>query len=179
MAAHEAKLPLLAQLRRLVQEFNQKAETIAQTIISEMSLPRAQKTYKPKTDMGGIAGTNAPPPTPQCTTFLFTRSPLDVISSTCAGGEKYMVEGIFFKFAIDLHGIYGGNAYALKVTNLSGASIALPSAADRCAVVLVRCCVRMREPGCEPRAQGAAGLFYREAGRPHAPATVRPYHVHH
>jgi hypothetical protein len=54
--ADESKLPLLARLRELVQEFNRKAETIAQTIISEMSLPRAQKRYKPKTDMGGIAG---------------------------------------------------------------------------------------------------------------------------
>jgi len=128
VADHEAKLPLLAQLRRLVQEFNQKAETITQTIISEMSLPRAQKTYKPKTDMGGIAGTNAPPNS----TFLFSNfcpppaHHLTVISSTCEGGEKYMVEGIFFKFAIDLHGIYGGNAYALKVANLSVAAIALP-----------------------------------------------------
>lgn len=77
MTDHEAKLPLLAQLRRLVQEFNQKAETIAQTIISEMSLPRAQKTYKPKTDMGGIAGTNPPhvlkAPLP-CSTILADHS---------------------------------------------------------------------------------------------------------
>jgi hypothetical protein len=81
VADHEAKLPLLAQLRRLVQEFNQKAETIAQTIISEMSLPRAQKTYKPKTDMGGIAGTNAPHSSmrhfPVQQFLPITRSPLD------------------------------------------------------------------------------------------------------
>lgn len=54
--ADEDKLPLLAELRSLVREFNSKAAKIAQTIISEMSLPRAKKTYKPKTDMGGIAG---------------------------------------------------------------------------------------------------------------------------
>lgn len=41
-----------------------------------------------------------------------------------------MVEGIFFKFAIDLHGIYGGNAYALKVATLSVDAIDLFQAAD-------------------------------------------------
>lgn len=29
-----------------------------------------------------------------------------------AGGEKYLVEGIFFKFAIDAFGVYGGDDFA-------------------------------------------------------------------
>jgi hypothetical protein len=105
-----------------VQEFNRKAETIAQTIITEMSLPRAQKTYKPKTDMGGIAGHSSSPLPTLPSYFYPPRSSAVMLCSfhlsfagALAGGEKYMVEGIFFKFAIDLHGIYGGNAYALKV----------------------------------------------------------------
>jgi hypothetical protein len=30
-----------------------------------------------------------------------------------AGGEKYIVQGIFFKFALDIFGIYGGDEYAM------------------------------------------------------------------
>jgi hypothetical protein len=30
-----------------------------------------------------------------------------------AGGEKYIVQGIFFKFALDLYGIYGGDEFAM------------------------------------------------------------------
>ncbi len=33
-----------------------------------------------------------------------------------AGGEKYIVQGIFFKFATDIFGIYGGDEYAMCVT---------------------------------------------------------------
>lgn len=32
-----------------------------------------------------------------------------------AGGEKYIVQGIFFKFALDIFGIYGGDEYAMYV----------------------------------------------------------------
>lgn len=31
-----------------------------------------------------------------------------------AGGEKYLIEGIFFKFAIDAFGVYGGDDFAMK-----------------------------------------------------------------
>jgi hypothetical protein len=33
-----------------------------------------------------------------------------------AGGEKYIVQGIFFKFALDIFGIYGGDEYAMYVS---------------------------------------------------------------
>jgi hypothetical protein len=49
-----------------------------ETIIRERSLPTALKTIKPSDDFGGIAG-----------------------------GEKFCVAGIFFKFAIDNNNIYG------------------------------------------------------------------------
>jgi hypothetical protein len=31
-----------------------------------------------------------------------------------AGGQKYVVSGILFKFAIDNHGLYGGDENAMK-----------------------------------------------------------------
>jgi hypothetical protein len=38
-----------------------------------------------------------------------------------AGGEKYIVQGIFFKFALDLFGIYGGDEYAMYRPTLTHA----------------------------------------------------------
>ena len=32
-----------------------------------------------------------------------------------AGGDKYIVQNILFKFAVDSKGIYGGDDYAMKV----------------------------------------------------------------
>lgn len=44
-----------------------------------------------------------------------------------AGGEKYLVEGIFFKFAIDAFGVYGGDDFAMKVrSNLSSCALSVP-----------------------------------------------------
>lgn len=37
-----------------------------------------------------------------------------VLQGGVAGGEKYLVEGIFFKFAIDAFGVYGGDDFAMK-----------------------------------------------------------------
>lgn len=31
-----------------------------------------------------------------------------------AGGEKYITQGILFKFASDKYGLYGGDEYAMK-----------------------------------------------------------------
>lgn len=60
------------------------AAVYGRIIISEMCLPIEEKTIKP-ISVGGVAG-----------------------------GEKYIVRGIFFKVAIDKHGIYGSDDYAAK-----------------------------------------------------------------
>jgi len=31
-----------------------------------------------------------------------------------AGGEKYLVNNIFFKFALDIYHLYGGTEFAMK-----------------------------------------------------------------
>jgi hypothetical protein len=54
---------------------------------SEIGLPPERKTIKP-INAGGVAG-----------------------------GEKFLVGKIFFKFAVDLHGIYGGDSFAMYVHN--------------------------------------------------------------
>lgn len=60
------------------------AQTYGRVIISELSVPVLNKTIKP-TSIGGAAG-----------------------------GEKYVVNGILFKFALDFNGIYGGDENAAK-----------------------------------------------------------------
>lgn len=60
------------------------AQTYGRVIISELSVPIQNKTIKP-TSIGGAAG-----------------------------GEKYIVNGILFKFALDFNGIYGGDENAAK-----------------------------------------------------------------
>eukprot|EP00727_Mastigamoeba_balamuthi_P010015 m51a1_g5636 hypothetical protein (858) ;mRNA; r:832057-834976 len=42
------------------------------------------------------------------------RTLLPIEAGGAAGGQKYLVEGIFFKFAVDVHGLYGGDEYAMK-----------------------------------------------------------------
>src|SRR5690606_28284939 len=64
-------------LAQLAQDFAYCAETYGKIIISEMMIPDDRKTIKP-TALGGIAG-----------------------------GQKYLVQGILFKFSLDLHGLYG------------------------------------------------------------------------
>lgn len=71
-------------LSRFSKEFIKTAERIGKIIIDEVHLPVIQKNIQPA-KMGGVAG-----------------------------GEKYLVEGIFFKFAIDAFGVYGGDDFAMK-----------------------------------------------------------------
>lgn len=73
-----------SSLARLAREFVYVAETFSRVIISEMGLPVADKSIKP-IDIGGIAG-----------------------------GTKYIVQGVLFKFALDDHGIYDGDENAQK-----------------------------------------------------------------
>lgn len=74
----------LAQLHRLYSNFLLTARVYAKIIVEEYSLPPAEKTLKPSS-VGGIAG-----------------------------GDKYIAEGIFFKFALDSAQLYGGHSNAQK-----------------------------------------------------------------
>jgi hypothetical protein len=76
---------LLIALNKFSQEFMTRATQIGKIIVEEVSLPNDQKTIKPKS-FGGVAG-----------------------------GEKYSEDGIFFKFAIDVHNLFGGDEFASKV----------------------------------------------------------------
>ena len=68
----------------LEHDFVYAAETYGRIIISEHCLPDHQKTINP-VSVGGVAG-----------------------------GEKYIVSGILFKFAIDGFGLYGSDENAMK-----------------------------------------------------------------
>lgn len=74
----------LIKVREFLAEFIDTATRVAKTIVSEMTLPLEAKTVRPR-NLGGIAG-----------------------------GEKYLEEGIFFKFAIDAYNVYGGDKFAMK-----------------------------------------------------------------
>lgn len=65
--------------------FATHASRIAQTIILELGLPAALRSIHPASDVGGIAG-----------------------------GEKYVVGRMFFKFALDLKNLYGSDEHAMK-----------------------------------------------------------------
>jgi len=71
-------------LMRLSSDFLLSAELYGKTIISEMFLPLEEKTIKPA-KTGGVAG-----------------------------GEKYIIRNILFKFALDVKGLYKGDANAAK-----------------------------------------------------------------
>lgn len=78
------KCQITHQLLNLVKEFQDFAITEAKVIIDEIGLPTEQKTIKP-VNLGGVAG-----------------------------GQKYIHGGIFFKLAIDVHDMYGGDMSAAK-----------------------------------------------------------------
>lgn len=73
------------QMRHLAQDFMYTATMYGKIIISEKFLPPEKKTIRP-IDIGGIAG-----------------------------GHKYLVRGILFKFCIDVHKLYGDDEFASKV----------------------------------------------------------------
>eukprot|EP01121_Diplochlamys_sp_Union-15-3_P013069 TRINITY_DN400_c0_g2_i1.p1 TRINITY_DN400_c0_g2~~TRINITY_DN400_c0_g2_i1.p1 ORF type:complete len:533 (+),score=143.20 TRINITY_DN400_c0_g2_i1:106-1599(+) len=72
------------ELCRLAHEFVFVAETYGKVIISEIGLSEKEKSIKP-VSVGGSAG-----------------------------GEKYIVQGILFKFALDINGLYGSDENAQK-----------------------------------------------------------------
>jgi len=69
----------------VAQNFERTAQVFGKIIVSEVFLPYKYKTIKPVSELGGHAG-----------------------------GEKYIYNGILFKFAIDWKGIYSGDEYAMK-----------------------------------------------------------------
>ena len=80
-------------LSRLSADFKATAENYARVIVMERHLPDGEKTVKRLSGLeGGGGGDGAG------------------FSLGAAGGEKYLVAGIYFKFCIDDKGIYGGSA---------------------------------------------------------------------
>ena len=72
------KLKAYEKLRDLTSDFNDSAKKYAKIIISEVRLPDEAKTIKPVYTIPGLAG-----------------------------GKKFIVHQILFKFAVDTNGIYG------------------------------------------------------------------------
>ena len=75
------------QLFALILEFESAVKAIGARIVVETGLPRAQRTVERDTRVGGVAG-----------------------------GDKFVVDGIFFKFSTDRHNLYGGSEFAGKAT---------------------------------------------------------------
>jgi hypothetical protein len=73
------------KIREIARNFERTAEMFGKIIISEIFVPKKYKTIKPVTGLGGYAG-----------------------------GEKYIYNGILFKFAIDWKDIYGSDEFAMK-----------------------------------------------------------------
>eukprot|EP01103_Thecamoeba_quadrilineata_P014362 TRINITY_DN4268_c0_g1_i1.p1 TRINITY_DN4268_c0_g1~~TRINITY_DN4268_c0_g1_i1.p1 ORF type:complete len:1004 (+),score=207.99 TRINITY_DN4268_c0_g1_i1:8-3019(+) len=73
------RLRIYSELSNLSQDFCTNAKTYGRIIITEVVLPNEHKTIKP-CDLGGYAG-----------------------------GTKYIVNGIMFKFAFDSNGLYGNS----------------------------------------------------------------------
>ncbi len=85
----EARFKALVDFRANLQLFFAKSEKYAKTIVDEIHLPYSEKTIQP-IDAGGVAG-----------------------------GVKYVHDGIFFKFAVDLYDIFGGDRNAAKTAGKS------------------------------------------------------------
>jgi hypothetical protein len=88
-STNEQRIVRLVAINRLTREFSQVASKIAVVIVEELYIPDDQRTYHPAKEVGGVAG-----------------------------GEKYIVDGIFIKFAKDWKNLYGGDQYAAKSASL-------------------------------------------------------------
>lgn len=88
--SERVRLETYVELIGLAEDFVSSAVRYGQIIISEVYLPNRRKTIKPNESVGGVIG-----------------------------GEKYIVHNILFKFALDSHGVFGGNdESAAKVAGL-------------------------------------------------------------
>ena len=81
----DERLRAYENLSRLAGDFNDTVRTYARIIVSEVYLPPEQKTIRPLA-MGGIVG-----------------------------GDKYVVHGILFKFAVDTKKLYDSDEHAARV----------------------------------------------------------------
>ena len=79
------KLKAYEQLSDLASDFNDVAKKYAKIIISEVSLPDESKTIKPAYGIPGLAG-----------------------------GKKYIIHKILFKFAVDTNGMYGRFVFLIQ-----------------------------------------------------------------
>ena len=86
VAAEEAAA--VAEVDRAMQAFRNEAVSVGKKIVEEMHLPASERSLRPDTRFGGIAG-----------------------------GEKYYKNGILYKFARDIHGLYGGDELAAKAAD--------------------------------------------------------------
>jgi hypothetical protein len=82
----EERIERQNRLKAFYDEFMRNVIEVGRVIVDEHSIPDANKTYK-SMDVGGIAG-----------------------------GSKTIARNLFFKFAIDMHGIYGGDEWSRKGT---------------------------------------------------------------
>lgn len=80
----QERMEIYADIAKLAQDFIHCATTYGKLIISEVGVPYSEKTIKPMS-IGGIAG-----------------------------GEKYVVKNILFKFALDKNELYGSDEAAAK-----------------------------------------------------------------
>lgn len=93
--ARTFKYRVNSQLLAIAQDFMCSVKHYGKIIIAETHLPPEIKTIKPASEVGGVAG-----------------------------GVKYIVQNILFKFAVDYKGIYGSDYAAAKVAGheLKGAA---------------------------------------------------------
>lgn len=81
----ESRLKRFEKIAKIANNFDENAILYAKIIISEIFVPDKFKTIKPARAFGGIAG-----------------------------GQKYIHNGILFKFATDWRGLYGSDQVAMK-----------------------------------------------------------------
>lgn len=74
-----------SEVNNVTKEFSFVARKYASILVEEKGLPISQRTFTPLSAAGGLAG-----------------------------GEKYLIHGVLFKFAIDFVGIYDGDEGAAK-----------------------------------------------------------------
>jgi hypothetical protein len=97
---------LRGKIPKLLKDFEDAATKIGKIIISERNMPN--KTIPPlgKGELGSVL-----------ICFLDPWAATLIVVIGVAGGEKYLCGTIFFKYAVDLFNIYGGDHFA-QVANM-------------------------------------------------------------
>ena len=97
--ADYARVAINEELLHLAEDFINTAKSYGRIIILERYLKVRSQV-----------------PNPHAKQFFKTIEPIDVGGR--AGGEKFVLSGILFKFAVDTHGLYGNDSFAAKVASL-------------------------------------------------------------